>query len=81
MVLMYENGLRERISQAIHRYAKANNKYMPNYDSQQLPTFLMYLDAKTYMDKQCVKSYLLQDLCGLIILTNMQVNSLKIIMK
>ena len=45
MVLMYENGLRGGISQGIHWYAKANNKYMPNYDWQKLASFLMYLDA------------------------------------
>ena len=45
MVLMSEKGLRGGISQAIHRYATANNKYMPNYDSQQLSLFSMYLDA------------------------------------
>ena len=45
MVLMFEKGLRGGISPAIHRYAKANNKYMSNYDSQQLSSFLMHLDA------------------------------------
>ena len=45
MVLMFEKGLRGGISQAIHRYATANNKYMPNYDSQRLSSYLMYLDA------------------------------------
>ena len=44
MVLMFEKGLREGISPAIHRYAKANNKYMYNYDSQQLSSFLMDLE-------------------------------------
>ena len=46
MFSMHENGLREGISQPLHRYAKANNKYMPNYGSQQVSSFLMYLDAK-----------------------------------
>ena len=46
MFSMHENGLREGISQPLHRYAKANNKYMPNYGSQQVSLFLMYLDAK-----------------------------------
>ena len=45
MVLMFEKGLRGGISQAIHHYAVANNKYMPNYDSQWLSSYLMYLDA------------------------------------
>ena len=45
MVLMFEKGLRGEISQAIHRYAVANNKHMPSYDSQRLSSYLMYLDA------------------------------------
>ena len=40
-----EKGIRGGLSQAIHRYATANNKYMSNYNSQQLSTFLMFLDA------------------------------------
>ena len=31
-LLMVEEGIRGRICQAIYRYAKANNKYMNNYD-------------------------------------------------
>ena len=32
MLLMLEKGLRGGICQAIHRYAKANNKNVNNYD-------------------------------------------------
>ena len=32
MLLMAEKGTRGGICQAIHRYGKANNKYMKNYD-------------------------------------------------
>ena len=32
MLLMVEKGIRGGICHAIHRYAKANNKYTKNYD-------------------------------------------------
>ena len=45
MLLMVEKGTRGGICQAIHRYAKANNKYMKNYDKSIESSYLMYLDA------------------------------------
>ena len=45
MVLMFENGMRGGTSQAIQRYASANNKYMPNYNSKVKSTYLMHVDA------------------------------------
>ena len=32
LLLMVEKGIRRGICHAIHRYAKANNKYVKNYD-------------------------------------------------
>ena len=32
MLLMFEKGIRGGICQAIHQYAKANNKYIKDYD-------------------------------------------------
>ena len=31
--------------QAVYTYAKADNKYMNNYDKSNMSSFLMYLDA------------------------------------
>ena len=45
MLLMIEKGIRGGICHAILRYAKANNKYMKNYNKDQGESFLQYLDA------------------------------------
>ena len=45
MLLMVEKGTRGGICQAIHRYAKANNKYMKNYNKDVISSYLMCLDA------------------------------------
>ena len=44
-VLMFEKGIRGGISQAIQRYASANNKYMPNFNLNETSTYLLYVDA------------------------------------
>ena len=45
MLLMAEKGIRGVICHTIHRYAKANNKYMKKYDKNTTSSHLMYLDA------------------------------------
>ena len=42
---MVDKGTRGGICQVIHRYAKANNKYMKHYDKDIISSYLMYLDA------------------------------------
>ena len=44
MLLMVEKGIRGGICHAIYRYAKANNKYMMNYNKDKEESFLQYLD-------------------------------------
>ena len=45
MLLMVEKGTRGGVCQAIHRYAKANNKYMENYEKDIISSCLIYLHA------------------------------------
>ena len=45
MILMLEKGIRGGICQASHRYAKANNKYMKNYNKNVESSYTEYLDA------------------------------------
>ena len=45
MILMTENSIRGGICQATYRYAKANDKYMKNYDKNIESSFIEYLDA------------------------------------
>ena len=45
MLLMVEKGIRGGMCQAIHKYAKANNKYMKNYDKNIESSYLIYLHA------------------------------------
>ena len=44
MLLMVEEGIRGGICHSIHRYAKANNKYMKTYENQE-SFYNQYLDA------------------------------------
>ena len=45
MLLMIEQGIRGGISIISKRYAKANNKYLNNYNPNEESTFIKYLDA------------------------------------
>ena len=45
MLMMVEKGIRGGICQAVYRHAKANNKYMNDYDKDIESSYLEYLDA------------------------------------
>ena len=45
MALFIEKGHRGGISYIAHRYARANNKYLPDYNPELDDSYLMYLDA------------------------------------
>ena len=41
MLLMVEKGIRGAICHAVHRYAKANNKCMEDYDKNEESSYLI----------------------------------------
>ena len=45
MLLMLEKGIRGGICHSIHRYAKANSKYMKNYNNNEESSYIQYLAA------------------------------------
>ena len=45
IILIIEKGIRGGICQSTYRYAKANNRYMKNYNKNIEPSFIGYLDA------------------------------------
>ena len=63
MLLMVEKGIRCAICHSIHRYAKANNKYMKDYDKNIESSYIQYLDAN--------------NLCGWAISQKLPVNNFK----
>ena len=45
MYRFFESGIRGGISVITHRFAKANNPYLPNYDSGKPNNYIFYMDA------------------------------------
>ena len=58
MLLMVEEGIRGKICHAIHRYAKANNKYMDNYDKNKNRHIFSVKMQSISMDRQYLKNCL-----------------------
>ena len=64
MLLMVEKGTRGGICHAIHRCAKANNKYMKDIIKRKKNHFYNTMMLITFMDLQCQNHYLLMVLNG-----------------
>ena len=65
MLLMFERGIRGGITQAVHKYALANNKYMGDrFDPKSKSSYLQYLDANNLYG-WAMSQLQLEDLNGL----------------
>ena len=51
MLLIIEKGIRGGICQSIFRHAKANKKYMIDYDEKEVSSFLIYTDYNNLYGK------------------------------
>ena len=49
MLLMFEKGIRGGICHAIHRYVKANNKYVKEYDKNKELSYFKYSDVNKFI--------------------------------
>ena len=57
MLLMVEEGIRGGICHAIQRYAKANNKYMKDYDKKKKSSYIQYLHANNLYGKAMTEKF------------------------
>ena len=51
LLLMVEEGIRGETCHTVQRYAKANNKYMKDYDRKKKSSYIQYLDANNLYGK------------------------------
>ena len=49
MLLMAEKGIRSEVCHAIHWYAKANKKYMKDYDKNEEPSYVKYWAVNNFV--------------------------------
>ena len=48
MLLMVEKGIRGGICDSIYQYAKANNKYLKDYDENKESSYIQYWDVNNF---------------------------------
>ena len=60
MLLMVEEGIRGGICHAIQRYAKANNRYMKDYDRKKKSSYIQYLDTNNLYGKAMTEKLLVR---------------------
>ena len=58
ILMIAYKGIRGGIVESVHKYAKANNKYMKNYDKNIKLSYLMHLDANNLYRWEILKSCL-----------------------
>ena len=53
-VLNRKKAIRRGICHAVHRYAKASNKYMKNYNQNKNLSYIQYLEANNLYGWKCL---------------------------
>ena len=57
MLIMVKKGIRGGICHAIHRYGKADNKYINDYDKNKESSYLKYWNVSNLYGWKCRKSF------------------------
>ena len=61
MLLIVEKNIREGICHAIHRYEKANNKYMKDYHKNKESSYLKYWDVNNLYGLAMIQKLLVRN--------------------
>jgi hypothetical protein len=57
----FEKGIRGGVSMISHRFARANNRYLPDYDANMPSCYIIYLDANNLYGKAMVDALPVSD--------------------
>ena len=81
MLLMLEEGIRGGICRSVFRHAKANKKYMKDYDGNKESSFLIYTDYNNLYGKAMSEKLPVDDLEWVDDISEIDENFIKIMMK